>query len=303
MSTPEYRPLDLSLRCYRRLLRAYPPAFLADFEELLIQAFGDLANRAVRTNGIRGLLRLWLRTIPDLAGSALSQRFRSTSDWSFRLRWILACALAIPSGMAVNSLVAFIFFEIRRFSGIPSVPLSGSMFPFVLSAPAALVMGAVVQALAFEWKRSRRAGWVLATVFGVVFTVVARNSIFFLDNYLSVHPLRWLYHHNPTLNDLVVLLVFPLSIGMFQTFVLARQSRRAVLWIPVSAVGVLSSGYIFSALLIQVFDRHMWNWLYAPGLIVGAVYGVMTVIPLEWILRRVVAEDLVESGSKHQSLS
>src|SRR5262245_11643696 len=91
------RSLSLSLRFYKGLLRAYPRSFLAEFEELLSQAFGDLANRAVRTRGIRGLVALWIRSIPDVLSSALREHFRSSSDWNLRLRWILACSIAIST--------------------------------------------------------------------------------------------------------------------------------------------------------------------------------------------------------------
>src|SRR4051812_4964123 len=115
------RSLSLSLRCYRGLLRAYPQAFLADFEDLLCQAFGDLAHRAVRTQGLWGLFVLWMRTIPDLISSALSQRFRTTSAWSFRLRWIVACA----AGVAVGAICVFAHNQIRRWLGmLPPIPSS-----------------------------------------------------------------------------------------------------------------------------------------------------------------------------------
>src|SRR6187399_660119 len=101
------RSLSLSLRLYRSLLRAYPAAFLAEFEDLLCQAFGDLAHRAVRTKGNWGLLALWMRSIPDIMSSALRERFRSASDWGFRLRWILACSIAIPTPFSLIFLGKF----------------------------------------------------------------------------------------------------------------------------------------------------------------------------------------------------
>src|SRR6516164_1216043 len=98
MSAITDRSLSLSLRFYKSLLRAYPKSFLADFEDLLCQAFADLAHRAVRTKGIWGLFVLWLRTLPDLVSSAFGQRFPSNSDWGFYLRWILACTGGMTLG-------------------------------------------------------------------------------------------------------------------------------------------------------------------------------------------------------------
>ena len=98
MSAIESRSLWVSIRCYRRLLRAYPQTFLVEFEDLLCQAFGDLAHRALRSKGLWGLFVLWMRTVPDLFSSVLSQRFQPNSNWIFRLRWIAACAMGALCG-------------------------------------------------------------------------------------------------------------------------------------------------------------------------------------------------------------
>jgi hypothetical protein len=74
------------------------PKLLAEFEDLLCQAFADLAHRAVRTKGLRGLIVLWMRTLPDLISTAFSQRLQSRSDWRFRLRWVLACTAGRTGG-------------------------------------------------------------------------------------------------------------------------------------------------------------------------------------------------------------
>jgi len=77
--------------------------FLVEFEDLLCQTFADLAQRAVRTQRISGLIVLWMRTLPDLISPAFGQRLRSDADWRFRLRWFLACTAGAVAGMVCVS--------------------------------------------------------------------------------------------------------------------------------------------------------------------------------------------------------
>ena len=173
------RSLSLSMRLYRSLLRAYPAAFLAEFEDLLCQAFGDLSNRAVRTNGIRGLFALWIRSIPDIANSALRERFRSASDWSFRLRWILACSIAIPTPFMLVFLAMFIS---RRMGLLFESPSNFVTFTFLLSTSLHGLTSGYLQSLAFGWKRPRRFLWVLATVAGMTICLEPNECVFCLAN-------------------------------------------------------------------------------------------------------------------------
>lgn len=87
MRTVADRSLSLSMRCYRRLLRMYPRSFLLEFEDLLCQAFGDLAHRAVRTKGLWGLLVLWIRTVSaDQVGGAIKPRLLHHRTYGSRIR-------------------------------------------------------------------------------------------------------------------------------------------------------------------------------------------------------------------------
>jgi hypothetical protein len=160
-------------------------------------------------------------------------------------------------------------------------------------------VGAAVQSLAFEWKRSRRAAWVFVTVVGIVFGVLARSLVLTLDHYLrtTIHPWLLFFDHNPLLFSFGVGVVFSSGIGLFQTLLLARQSRRAILWIPVSAICILVCSNITDASPHFIFGRQVNAWFYAGRLIMGGIYGVMTVIPLEWILRPRVLEGKLPVGS------
>lgn len=66
--------ISLSVRLYRRLLVFYPAAFRQRFGEDMAQVFRDNCRDTFHQRGFGGILRLWLRILPDLALSALKER-------------------------------------------------------------------------------------------------------------------------------------------------------------------------------------------------------------------------------------
>ena len=68
-------PIALSARVYRLLLAAYPRRFRREYGREMALAFRDCCRDAYRRGGSFALLRLWLRTLPDLAASALGEHF------------------------------------------------------------------------------------------------------------------------------------------------------------------------------------------------------------------------------------
>lgn len=70
------RQADAGVGVYRALLRLYPADFQACYADQLVQLFGDQLREA-RTAGARGAgLRTWLRTLADLAVTAVSEHAR-----------------------------------------------------------------------------------------------------------------------------------------------------------------------------------------------------------------------------------
>jgi MFS family permease len=300
------RSLSLSMRCYRGLIRAYPQAFLTEFEDLLCQAFGDLAHRAVRTKGVLGLLALWTRTVPDLISSALSQRFQPNSDWRFRLRWIAGCAAGALLGVAFMFVVMSAVGKIELLMGIAvsrQRPRSVESFNIlVLQLTAAFGLGVGwFQALVIGWKRPRRAAWIMATMIGATSAAGILLLAPFIYRYLQVtiHPWRLLVDHHPMMYYGGGAVFCVSVMGMLQTLVLGRRNPRALTWTPVSAIGILTCSFVTAAIgnpVLRNFHRSlaMYGVL---GLIVGTVYGLLTVLPLEWILQPGRARDAVQDGS------
>ena len=61
------RALGVSGRVYRMLLLAYPRDFRDAYGPQMEQAFLDLCRQALDRGGALGLIRLWFRTLLDLA--------------------------------------------------------------------------------------------------------------------------------------------------------------------------------------------------------------------------------------------
>ena len=64
-------PLSLSAAIYRYLLMVYPPAHRRDYGWLMLQLFRDQSQDSYAQGGVFELIRLWFRTMSDLAQSAV----------------------------------------------------------------------------------------------------------------------------------------------------------------------------------------------------------------------------------------
>src|SRR5215212_2520685 len=76
MSRPEKcdRILSVSERVYEALLLAYPKGFRSEYGPQMAQAFRDLCREELGRGGKAGLVALWVRTVLDLAVTALAER-------------------------------------------------------------------------------------------------------------------------------------------------------------------------------------------------------------------------------------
>jgi hypothetical protein len=70
----------VSERVYRALLVAYPREFRCEYGPQMRQVFRDLCREELRKNRKRGLVWLWIRTILDLATTAVVARISGRSD-------------------------------------------------------------------------------------------------------------------------------------------------------------------------------------------------------------------------------
>jgi hypothetical protein len=304
------RSLSFSMRCYRGLLRAYPQSFLADFEDLLVQAFGDLAHRAVRTKGVWGLFVLWMRTIPDLISSALNQRFQLKSNWSFRVRWIGACAIGSLCGAIVMVVVGD---WINRFLIVRGINLHTSfllhpdlrshfefrMMVLQYAATFGFILGCF-QALAYRWRIGRRVAWIFLTMFGMTFAAGG----FLIAPQISSLFSATIHHLSFQLDFLAYLgtvVVCASPIGLLQATTLAGRNVRGWAWMFVSAVALIACGFILGmsrpVMIINLYTLGLPALYDVEALMMGIIYGFLTVLPLEWILQPQTAQASIPDGS------
>lgn len=64
-----------SVKIYGRLLCLYPKSYRRDFGEQMAQFFRDQCRDAWQTDRQAGLLKLWLRTLPDLGKTSFIEQF------------------------------------------------------------------------------------------------------------------------------------------------------------------------------------------------------------------------------------
>ncbi|HEX2741005.1 MAG TPA: hypothetical protein VHM69_11205 [Rubrobacter sp.] len=72
--------MSRSERVYWLLLLAYPREFRRDCGVEMAQVFGDLCREEKRRSGAFGLMRAWVRTVPDLVSTAFAERVRGKDE-------------------------------------------------------------------------------------------------------------------------------------------------------------------------------------------------------------------------------
>jgi hypothetical protein len=128
MTRPEQQKQSRSLRLYARLLELYPPAFLQQHREEMLQNFADLEDAATSK------AQLWLLIGKDLTMSLVSQFFASQ----------------LGSYVIAVLVVWILIFVIRYFThgstpGYPALHAFGGFLPGMLSMYVAMRLSATLQ--------------------------------------------------------------------------------------------------------------------------------------------------------------
>lgn len=262
MSAETPRSVSGSIRAYHQLLRVYPKEFQARFGEPLLQAFGDLARRALSRGGTLQLVLLWMRMLPDLGISAVREH-ASGARWlhvrSLRLRWVIACACGFALGSAAGD----------QLGAVMEPPYSG----WARSLCIGLALG-FLQSWALRRRGAVVAGWTAATALGL-FVLASPFSFAFggAVNRLSMP------------NQIVVNLLVGAGIGLLQFLILRKTTARAWQWIPVNAAAVLGSWIVSLVFNLAVYSSASPPFGFVPGyLLTGFVFGCLTGFPLATML-------------------
>ena len=113
MQTPKV--IAISDKIFRKLLRLYPQTYRRDFGGLMAQLFRDQCRDAWQKGRYAGLLRLWLRTLPDLGKTSIIEQLNQIGrDHMMNAKH--APTLLLIAGLVLG-LMSFmdVFFVIRYF--------------------------------------------------------------------------------------------------------------------------------------------------------------------------------------------
>jgi hypothetical protein len=66
----------------------------------MVQAFGDLCREEMRRGGASDLVRVWIRTVPDLVATVLAERSRAMRD-----RWLF---MLVPLALILRLAIAYV---------------------------------------------------------------------------------------------------------------------------------------------------------------------------------------------------
>jgi hypothetical protein len=92
--------ISASVRIYRALLVAYPKKFREHYETSMVQVFRDSFKDAYHSNGLPGVIGLWLHTCADLLVTAFMERISERSQYMFSPKVTMWGGLAgVFSGM------------------------------------------------------------------------------------------------------------------------------------------------------------------------------------------------------------
>jgi hypothetical protein len=128
MTRPEQQKQSRSLRLYARLLELYPPAFLQQHREEMLQNFADLEDAATSK------AQLWLLIGKDLTMSLVSQFFASQLG-SYVIAVLVVWILIFVIG----------YFTHGSTPGYPALHAFGGFLPGMLSMYVAMRLSATLQ--------------------------------------------------------------------------------------------------------------------------------------------------------------
>jgi hypothetical protein len=103
-------------RLFRRLVRAYPPAFQSEYGDEMALAFRDACRQRFRQHGPAGLAGQWIETIPDFVVSVTDEH----AGEGFRMvKTMMTQALAVAGIVGGALWIAFSAILLTRAPGIP----------------------------------------------------------------------------------------------------------------------------------------------------------------------------------------
>ena len=166
MSTPP-KLVVLSERIYRKLLLLYPPAHRRDYGGLMAQLFRDQCRDACREGRSAGLIKLWLRVLPDIGKTSSQEQIAAIERKQI-----------MKNITAINHPTTWLIIGIAL--GILSVPFVQSPGGLLLAVASALAIlaRAIVDLFrpSIQWKRILLATVVVMVIYGFLMPAWAKHG-------------------------------------------------------------------------------------------------------------------------------
>jgi len=167
MSTPPKLVL-LSERIYRKMLLLYPRTHRRDYGGLMAQLFRDQCRDAYREGRSAGLIKLWLRVLPDIGKTSLQEQIAAIERKEI-----------MKNITVINNPTTWLIIGIAL--GILSVPIIQSPGGIVLAVASALAIlaRAIVDLFrpSLQWKRILLATVVVMVIYGFLMPAWANDGI------------------------------------------------------------------------------------------------------------------------------
>lgn len=114
-----------SERAYRSLLRAYPEELRREYGEEMARTFRDLRRREIEGRGLRGIVVLWGRALPELVFTALKERSTMLARNLAQNAYLPAAPAVVTRWGGLSALLGGISGTVAYYLGVSvSLPLS-----------------------------------------------------------------------------------------------------------------------------------------------------------------------------------
>ena len=121
-----------SERVYRALLRAYPEELRREYGEDMARTFRDLRRRELESRGVRGLVLLWSRALPEFASTAITERSAMLARNFAGNAYLPARPMLVKRWGGLSGLLGGIIGTLAYYGG-PEIPLQLSSVVLLLS--------------------------------------------------------------------------------------------------------------------------------------------------------------------------
>jgi capsular polysaccharide biosynthesis protein len=101
----DYKIMRVSQQLYQLLLAAYPQNHRQEYGAAMTQLFRDQCRDAWRVAHWRGLVMLWLRVVPDIISTSVSEHIANLTGKKFMIKKLFSSA---RPGAAIGFLITFI---------------------------------------------------------------------------------------------------------------------------------------------------------------------------------------------------